>query len=50
MSFPPAGTPANGVASRKYFSAENACKIDAIREKINDWIASDSLSEKKKLY
>lgn len=45
--FSPAGTPANGVASRKYFSAENACKIDAIREKINDWIASDSLSEKE---
>ena len=45
--FSPAGTPANGVTSRKYFSAENACKIDAIREKINDWIASDSLSEKE---
>ena len=45
--FSPAGTPENGVASRKYFSAENACKIDAIREKINDWIASDSLSEKE---
>ena len=45
--FSPAGTPANGVASRKYFSAENACKIDAIREKINDWIAAGNLSEKE---
>lgn len=45
--FSPAGTPANGVASRKYFSAENACKIDAIREKINYWIAAGNLSEKE---
>lgn len=45
--FSPAGTPANGVASRKYFSAENACKIDAIRKKINDWIAAGNLSEKE---
>ena len=32
------GTPANGAPSRKYFTSENAQKIDAIRETLNDWI------------
>lgn len=36
--FSPAGTPLNGCPSRKYFTSENAEKIDAIREKINEWI------------
>ncbi|MFR2772287.1 DNA adenine methylase [Clostridium sp. OM05-5BH] len=45
--FSPGGTPANGTASRKYFSSENACKIDAIRETINKWIASNCLSEQE---
>ena len=36
--FSPNGTPSNGGQSRKYFSSENAGKIDAIREKINEWI------------
>lgn len=32
------GTPRNGTPSRKYFTSENAMRIDAIREKINEWI------------
>ena len=36
--FSPDGTPSNGSPSRKYFTSENAKKIDAIREKINEWI------------
>jgi adenine-specific DNA-methyltransferase len=32
-----AGTPLNGVKSRKYFTGENAALIDAIREKIKNW-------------
>lgn len=47
QEFSPDGTPANGVPSRKYFSTENARKIDAIREEINRWIASGSLSEQE---
>ncbi len=36
--FSPEGTPLNSCPSRKYFTSENAGKIDAIREKINEWI------------
>lgn len=36
--FSPEGHPLNGCPARKYFTAENASKIDAIREKINEWI------------
>lgn len=36
--FSPEGTPRNGTPSRKYFTSENAMRIDAIREKINEWI------------
>ena len=36
--FSPDGTPQNGCSPRKYFTSENAKKIDAIREKINEWI------------
>jgi len=43
--FSPGGTPANGYESRKYFSTENACKIDAIRNTINDWIESKQITE-----
>lgn len=43
--FSPGGTPANGCESRKYFSAENACKIDAIRKVINDWVDQKLISE-----
>ena len=35
--FSPEGTPANGSQSRKYFTSDNAMRIDAIREKINCW-------------
>lgn len=45
--FSPGGKPANGTDSRKYFSVENACKIDAIREKINKWIELNCLSEQE---
>jgi adenine-specific DNA-methyltransferase len=43
--FSPEGTPANGTGSRKYFTSENARKIDAIREKINQWISMGVISE-----
>ena len=36
--FSPGGQPLNGCPSRKYFTTENAEKIDAIGEKINEWI------------
>lgn len=36
--FSPGGKPINGCDARKYFTPENAAKIDAIREKINEWI------------
>ncbi len=39
QEFSPNGTPANGTPSRKYFTSENAKKIDAIRDTINLWIS-----------
>lgn len=36
--FSPGGKPKNGCNPRKYFTTENAKKIDAIRETINEWI------------
>lgn len=45
--FSPDGKPENGCASRKYFSSENACKIDAIREKLNEWIDNDMITEQE---
>lgn len=36
--FSPGGVPLNGCPARKYFTSENAEKIDAIRDKINEWI------------
>lgn len=36
--FSPDGRPLNGTPARKYFTSSNAKKIDAIREKINDWM------------
>lgn len=45
--FSPEGQPLNGTPSRKYFTSENAAKIDAIRECINDWIKSKSITDKE---
>lgn len=45
--FSPAGTPRNGCPPRKYFTAENAAKIDSIRETINLWIDSGLLLPKE---
>lgn len=42
--FSPGGTPQNGCDPRKYFTSENAKKIDAIREKINEWTDGGHLS------
>jgi len=36
--FSPDGIPLNGCPALKYFTSTNAAKIDAIREKINEWI------------
>lgn len=43
--FSPEGIPENGSPSRKYFTSENAQKIDAIRETINDWIENKWITE-----
>jgi adenine-specific DNA-methyltransferase len=43
--FSPEGIPLNGSAPRKYFSAENAGKIDAINAAIREWHDRGQLSE-----
>lgn len=43
--FSPGGKPECGCDPRKYFTTENAKKIDAIREQINDWIENGLLSD-----
>jgi adenine-specific DNA-methyltransferase len=42
--FSPDGKPLNGTPARKYFTSSNAKKIDAIREKINEWIDAGKIS------
>ena len=42
--FSPEGVPSNGTGPRKYFTSGNAKKIDAIREKINEWISNKEIS------
>jgi adenine-specific DNA-methyltransferase len=37
QEFSPDGKPLNGTPSRKYFTSDNAKRIDSIREKINNW-------------
>ena len=36
--FSPDGKPKNGCPARKYFTSDNASRIDAMREKINEWL------------
>ena len=43
--FSPEGKPKEDVPARRYFSAENAGKIDAIRSKINEWLDGELLSD-----
>ncbi|MDW7662354.1 MAG: DNA adenine methylase [Bacillota bacterium] len=43
--FSPGGIPQNGSEPRKYFIPENASKIDAMREQINQWLAEGKLTE-----
>ena len=45
--FSPDGKPLNGTPARKYFSSENASKIDAIRECINNWIKGKNITEEE---
>jgi adenine-specific DNA-methyltransferase len=45
QEFSPDGTPDYGGDSRKYFSSQNAVKIDAIREKVNQWVSEKSLTD-----
>lgn len=45
QEFSPDGKPRNGSLPRKYFTSENAMRIDAIREKINEWIDSGSINK-----
>lgn len=42
--FSPDGKPLNGCPARKYFTSENAAKIDAIREMINAWIEEKAIT------
>lgn len=39
------GQPENGSKSRKYFTADNAGKIDAIRKKISEWRRTGSITD-----
>lgn len=45
--FSPDGTPSNGSPSRKYFTSQNAKKIDAIREEINSWIEKSLITSEE---
>lgn len=45
--FSPDGKPLNGTPARKYFTSSNAKKIDAIREKINEWIDAGQISSEE---
>ena len=45
QEFSPGGKPANGTPARKYFTSANAQRIDAIREKINDWIGAGLITQ-----
>lgn len=42
--FSPNGSPQAGCEPRKYFTSENAMKIDVIREQINTWINAKRIS------
>jgi adenine-specific DNA-methyltransferase len=45
QEFSPEGTPANGSQSRKYFTTDNAMRIDAIRDKVNWWCENSFINE-----
>ena len=45
QEFSPDGTPRNGTPPRKYFTSDNAMRIDAMREKINEWIDAGNISK-----
>jgi len=41
----PAGTPSNGEQPRKYFTADNAGKIDTIRQQIEQWRQAGEITD-----
>lgn len=43
--YSPEGAPANGASPRQYFTAENAAKIDAIRDELKRWSTEEILGE-----
>ena len=43
--FSPEGSPQAGCNPRKYFTSENAMKIDGIREKINEWVELNKITK-----
>lgn len=43
--FSPEGVPKNGGEPRKYFTSDNAAKIDAIRTKIQEWVQFQKINE-----
>ena len=47
--FSPDGEPVNGCEPRKYFSSDNAKKIDAIRNQINIWTNNRQINEQEEM-
>lgn len=43
--FSPDGAPKIGCEPRKYFTSDNASKIDAVRKKINEWIQNGWITD-----
>ena len=42
--YSPDGRPPNGVEPRKYFTGENASRIDAITKQLNQWVENECLT------
>lgn len=45
--FSPDGKPLNGTPPRKYFTSNNAAKIDAMRECINTWLRDKTITDRE---
>lgn len=45
--FSPDGKPLNGTPPRKYFTSNNAAKIDAMRECINTWLRDKNITDRE---
>lgn len=45
LEYSPDGQPSNGAQPRMYFSSENAARIDAITQQVNEWRAEGKITE-----